>query len=122
MFVCDPCYSKSPSAYSYSPWPVSFGRCEDCGRTAGCHDVRIVPKPAPKEPELPEGWLPMNLAPDHRLILVQGPSGYTKHQRYYCSAYRDPDWHGGEFNDVTGTPLSDKFGIEGAPIGWRELP
>ncbi len=70
----------------------------------------------------PEAWKPIGEAPDHRLVLVRGHSGYMHHKTYYCAAYKDPSWHDGEFNDATGTRLSDRFGKHGAPTEWRDIP
>lgn len=36
MWVCEPCLRDTDTA---SILPVSYGRCEDCGKSWPCHDV-----------------------------------------------------------------------------------
>lgn len=35
MFICDPCHKKS---YTCTHFSGSYGKCEDCGKAANCHD------------------------------------------------------------------------------------
>ena len=62
----------------------------------------------------------MDDAPWERVVLLTGCSGYIKpHNRFIINGYRVPDWHQGQWNDVTGTLLSDSGWI---PDGWMEEP
>lgn len=69
-----------------------------------------------------DGWYPIASAPDNKLVLVKGKSGYSTHKTYCMSAYRDPSYRlntNCRWYDVTGTDLSDSVGV---PTHWRELP
>lgn len=54
-------------------------------------------------------WQPIATAPWDRVVLVTGLSGYKGYdkQTFIINAYRIKDWHQGEWNDVTGTRLSE---------------
>lgn len=57
MFVCEPChvllYKRSGDAVHFSG---SYGPCEDCHKTARCHDCRcyLPQTPRPRhDPDMP---------------------------------------------------------------------
>ena len=53
-------------------------------------------------------------------VLLFGESGCNKpHDRFVINGYRLKDWHMGEWNDSTGTPLSDSGWH---PTHWQPLP
>ncbi len=107
--------------------------CGYCGSTAEWHKcpvsgLQMAALPFKTHPDRlaaeglvkAEPWQPISTAPWGRVVLVTGDSTNTRFPKYICSAYRIQDWHGGDFNDVMGTPLSDKFGDQGAPTHWCE--
>lgn len=64
-------------------------------------------------------WKKMDDAPWDREVLLTGDSGYGgSHSRFYVNGYRLKDWHRGEWNDPTGTQLSDNGWV---PDGWMEI-
>ena len=64
--------------------------------------------------------LPIQSAPFGREVLLTGSSGYNApHDTFIINGYRVHDWHGGAFNDATGTPLSDNGWT---PKYWAEKP
>ena len=65
-------------------------------------------------------WRPIESAPWETEVLLTGDSGYiAPHDRFVINGYREPDWHGGAWNDATGSPLSD-HGWE--PTHWAPAP
>ena len=65
-------------------------------------------------------WQPIETAPWNAEVLLTGESGYCKpHDRFYINGYRVKDWHRGEWNDATGTRLSD---AGWTPSHWMPLP
>lgn len=66
------------------------------------------------------GWKPIETAPWGQEVLVTGRSGYREpHGQFFVNAYRERDWHSGDWNDATGTRLSDR-GWE--PTHWSLCP
>jgi hypothetical protein len=64
-------------------------------------------------------WKSIESAPWGKEVLLTGESGYIKpHDRFIINGYRIKDWHQGQWNDATGTRLSDA-GWE--PKHWMEL-
>lgn len=69
-------------------------------------------------------WRPMRAAPDNKLILLRGPSGYGQHKTFYIAAYCDPEYRPPvdgrrRWLDPTNTDIHD-YGWE--PDSWMELP
>jgi len=63
---------------------------------------------------------PIETAPWDWPVLLTGPSGYiAPHDTFITSGYRVKDWHHGEWNDETGTRLSDRGWV---PTGWAPWP
>lgn len=63
-------------------------------------------------------WKPIETAPWDKTVLLRGDSGYiAPHNVFVINGYRIRGWHQGEWNDMTGTLLTDA-GWE--PIEWRE--
>lgn len=53
-------------------------------------------------------WQPISTAPWNKTVLLTGDSGYAApHDKFIINGYREKDWHGGNWNDATGTPLRD---------------
>ena len=64
-------------------------------------------------------WTTMDSAPWNTEVLLTGSSGVGKpHDRFVINGYRKRDWHGGEWNDATGTQLSEAYG---EPTHWQPL-
>lgn len=65
-------------------------------------------------------WKTIESAPWNKEVLLTGESGYMKpHDRFIINGYRIRDWHQGEWNDATGTRLSERCW---EPTHWMELP
>lgn len=65
-------------------------------------------------------WQPIATAPFGREVLLAGKSGYCNpHEVFVVNGYRIVDWHQAEWNDVTGTRLSDRGWW---PDVWAEMP
>lgn len=65
-------------------------------------------------------WKPICSAPWGKEVLLTGLSGYCKpHDKFVISGYREKGWHNDEFNDPTGTPLSDAGWV---PLYWGYKP
>ncbi|MFA6198835.1 MAG: hypothetical protein WC679_00260 [Bacteroidales bacterium] len=64
-------------------------------------------------------WKPIDKAPWKKTVLLKGNSGYCfPHDIFIINGYRVKDWHQGEWNDVTGTRLSDSGWV---PEFWTEI-
>lgn len=88
--------------------------CQTCGAETTMDKMLSGLSPKP-----PEHWLPIDEAPWNTEVLLTGPSGCsTKSGRFIINGYRCHDWHGGKWNDLTGTLLEDS-GWE--PYGWLPL-
>lgn len=62
-------------------------------------------------------WKPIETAPWDKTIILKGESGYIKpHDIFIINGYKIASWHQGEFNDVTGTPLTE---VGNLPIGKK---
>ncbi len=62
-----------------------------------------------EEPELNSTWHPIDTAPWNKEVLLTGKSGYIKpHDRFIINGYRVYGWHQSEWNDATGTHLSER--------------
>lgn len=65
-------------------------------------------------------WQPIETAPWNAEVLLTGKSGYREpHDRFIINGYRVRDWHHGEWNDATGTHLSERGW--GSPTHWMPL-
>lgn len=63
-------------------------------------------------------WQPIETAPWDRTVLLTGNSGYVKpNDRFIINGFREVDWHGGDWNDETGTQLEDNGWC---PTHWAE--
>ena len=64
-------------------------------------------------------WTTMDNAPWNTEVLLTGSSGFfAPHHRFVINGYRKRDWHGGDWNDASGTHLSER-GWE--PTHWQPL-
>jgi len=65
-------------------------------------------------------WKPIKTAPWDREVLLTGKSGYIPpHDVFIVNGYRVPRWHGGLWNDATGTLLLERGWN---PTHWMEKP
>ena len=64
-------------------------------------------------------WQPIETAPWDKEVLLTGSSGYVTYKKFIINGYRVRDWHQGEWNDVTGTHLSE---TGWKPTHWMPLP
>lgn len=59
----------------------------------------------------------MDAAPWDKVVMLRGDSGYHKpHEVFVINGYRQRVWHGGGWNDMTGTELNDSGW---KPSAWR---
>ena len=64
-------------------------------------------------------WISIDKAPWDKEVVLTGDSGYCEpHNRFIINGYRVRIWHDGEWNDATGTRLSE-MGWE--PTHWQQL-
>lgn len=64
-------------------------------------------------------WRAMDTAPWDEEVLLKGPSGYiAPHDIFIINGYRVRDWHQGQWNDATGTHLSE---CGWTPTAWKPL-
>lgn len=63
-------------------------------------------------------WQPIETAPWGEEVLVTGGSGCVIRKRFIINAYRERDWHGGDWNDATGEPLRNHGWV---PTHWAPL-
>lgn len=70
MFLCPDCHNANGGCLHFSS---SYGKCEDCGKTADCIDCKshkTKPPPPPPPPKLHQRWQ-LNLCFDTKLTRVE---------------------------------------------------
>jgi hypothetical protein len=103
---------------SSGEWDTAIMICEKCGAKTTMRELRDGIR-AKEPPKAVDPWRSIDSAPYDTVVLLTGSSGcIAPHDHFILSGYRAKDWHGGHWNDIVGTSLSD-YGWE--PDGWLPI-